>query len=179
MIQAEINPCAQTATGLLVDLAVPDPSLIRIEDIAAALSRTCRFGGHLKAGVPFYSVAQHSVLVAEICPREFALQGLLHDAAEAYLGDMITPLKALLPGYVEIERRWLAAIGAVFGVNLVDKPPVVVEADARAMATERRDLMERSAWRPGGAPLAIQITALPPAWAHDAFLAKYDRLARG
>lgn len=92
----------------------PRPEDVRIEDIAAHLSRICRFGGALKdsvtlcedefphggagisAKIEIYSVAQHSVLVSYNVPPEYALEGLLHDAAEAYIGDMIKPIKTQL-----------------------------------------------------------------------------------
>jgi hypothetical protein len=85
----------QTYTGKRFDPLNPDPALIDIDDIAHALSNICRFGGHSSR---FYSVAEHSVLVAEALwdlrhDADLALAGLLHDAAEAYLGDIPRPLK--------------------------------------------------------------------------------------
>lgn len=89
-----------TASGRAFWSLDPRPEDVRIEDIAAQLSRICRFGGALKPGVSFYSVAQHSVLVSYNVPEEYALEGLLHDAAEAYVGDVIKPIKsALVPEY--------------------------------------------------------------------------------
>lgn len=103
-----------TCTGRTIDLKDPDPASIHIEDIARALSRICRFGGHSSA---FYSVAQHSVLVAYFLPHNVRAQGLLHDASEAYLGDVIKPLKVLLePNYRLIEEKFEQVIYKRFGI---------------------------------------------------------------
>lgn len=105
--------CIRTFSGQYVNVFDPDPDTILIEDIAHALSMQCRFGGHLPV---FYSVAQHSVRVAKI---EHTLQALMHDAAEAYLLDVPSPIKKRLPGYREIEDNLLRVIGEKFGFNPV------------------------------------------------------------
>lgn len=108
-----------------------------IEDIAHSLSNLCRFNGHTST---FYSVAQHSVLVSCIVPPEHALAALLHDAAEAYCGDVVSPLKALLPVYQaihnDIERTIFMQLGLEYPA-----PACVRDADIVALATEVRDLM--------------------------------------
>lgn len=108
-----------------------------IEDIAHSLSNLCRFNGHTSA---FYSVAQHSVLVSCIVPPEHAMAALLHDAAEAYCGDVVSPLKALLPVYQaihnDIERTIFLQLGLEYPA-----PACVRDADIVALATEVRDLM--------------------------------------
>jgi 5'-deoxynucleotidase YfbR-like HD superfamily hydrolase len=94
---------------------------ICIEDIAHALSMICHFGGHTQQ---FFSVAQHSVLVAQAAALDgfdipFQRWALLHDAAEAYLGDMTRPLKKLLPDYSILEKRVMAAIAHTFRLELL------------------------------------------------------------
>ena len=98
----------RTASGKMVDVAHLRPEDVDIHDIASALSRICRFNGHLRADVGHYSVAQHSVEVARLLRTwgwhpDVQLYGLLHDAAEAYVGDVVTNLKRALVGYVELE----------------------------------------------------------------------------
>jgi hypothetical protein len=126
-----------TASGLKFDLTNPCPEMIDIEDIALALSREPRFIGHTQF---FYSVAAHSLMAAVLAPRKFKLEALLHDAAEAYLKDIPTPLKALLPEYRTIEARVDAVIRRKFGLPEVCSPEVA-RIDRVLLATEKRDLM--------------------------------------
>ena len=126
-----------THSGLEFDVCNPDPDLIEIEDIAHALSHICRFTGHSKH---FYSVAQHSCLCATLVPPEHALEALLHDAAEAYIGDVSSPLKAQLPGYQAIEAKLEQAIRQRFGLP-AQKTPWVKEADLQMLAAEKAQLM--------------------------------------
>lgn len=105
-----------TLSGKHLDFTNISPDSICIEDIAAALSNICRFTGHLEE---FYSVAQHSVRVSYLVPPEFALEALMHDAAEAYCNDISSPLKALLPEYRVIEDRIEAVIRSKFHTALL------------------------------------------------------------
>ena len=130
-------PAVSTKSGRRVSLLNPSPSQIVIGDIAHGLAHQCRFNGQTNK---FYSVAQHSVLVASILPRELRLAGLLHDASEAYLGDVVQPLKDLLPEYQSIEANFCEVLGARFGVNLQHND-AIRHADLVVLATERRDLM--------------------------------------
>ena len=130
-------PAVSTKSGRRVALLNPSPSQIVIGDIAHGLAHQCRFNGQTSK---FYSVAQHSVLVASILPRELRLAGLLHDASEAYLGDVVQPLKDLLPEYQSIEANFCEVLGARFGVNLQHND-AIRHADLVVLATERRDLM--------------------------------------
>lgn len=79
-----------TVSGKRIDPSDPDPALIDIEDIAYSLAGINRFGAHTR---PRYTVAEHSVMVSRLVEDDVALRGLLHDAPEAYLGDIISPVK--------------------------------------------------------------------------------------
>lgn len=127
-----------TYTGRQFELLAPSAENVEIQDIAHALSRVCRFNGHTRT---HYSVAQHSVLVSRNVPSHLRLNALLHDAAEAYIGDVTSPLKrALGDTYKVIEKRVERAVADRFGVDW-EMAPEVKLADLRALATERRDLL--------------------------------------
>lgn len=127
----------QTFTGKLVDLANFTKDDVRLADIAHALAMINRFTGHTRCP---YSVAQHSVMVSKIVAPEHALWGLLHDASEAYLGDVARPLKSMLPEYVRVEQHVQQTIAAVFQLEW-PIPASVKEADNRALMAEKRELI--------------------------------------
>lgn len=126
-----------THTGKLFDLSMPDAELVDPRDIAHALAHICRFNGHTNK---FYSVAQHSCIVADLVPSEHKLAALLHDAPEAYVGDMVRPLKRFMFSYQHIEELVWQSICGRFGVD-TELPKSVLLADLTALATERRDLL--------------------------------------
>jgi len=167
--------------GRLIDLHDPvcEAPQISIGDLAAVLSKICRFGGR---STVFYSVAQHSVHVSRLCPPRLALPGLLHDASEALLGDVPTPLKYLLPEYRALEKRWEAALWSQWGWG-PEMPPEIKVADRIALATERRDFMRptREPWEIddgiGVTPDPIRLVAFSPIRAERLFLARYAGLA--
>lgn len=152
------------------------PEEVRIEDIAHALSNLCRFGGHTNT---FYSVAQHCCLVAQHCPPEHRFAGLLHDATEAYLVDVPSPIKQFLVGYKDIEAGLARVIGERFGVCLEPLPPDVHEQDARALWTEKRDIKgpQPARWGiPEMEPYPTHIQTWTPAYAEKAFLRMFAGL---
>lgn len=153
-----------------------DRSDVRIEDIALALSRKCRFSGHTSE---FYSVAQHCVQVSYLVPYGRNLEGLLHDASEAYMQDISTPLKAMLPDYRAIEKKVEARIMRAFDIN-EDDPAPIKRADLVALATERRDLMphDTEPWiiLKGVAPLKEKLKPWSMEDARRSFLARFYEL---
>lgn len=126
-----------TATGAACYITRPQDSEILIRDIAIALSRIPRFGGHTLRP---YSVAAHCLQVSDLLPYRLKLAGLLHDASEAYLGDVIGPLKHVLaPVYGPIEAAWQAKIARRFGLEPgAFADPLVKLADETALQLERR-----------------------------------------
>lgn len=130
----------ETYTGKKYFFASPTPDSIDIKDIAHALSRICRFTGHVNS---FYSVASHSLLVASLVPPEIKLQALLHDATEAYVGDVSSPLKQLL-GDVYGDLESLARLAICRHFNIDFQPPGIVKlADTHALYLEARHHFDR------------------------------------
>ena len=123
--------------GKTFDYESPTVDMVSIIDIAHALSQLCRFNGQSRE---FYSVAQHSLLVASLMPDGLELYGLLHDASEAYCGDMVRPLKRLIPEYRVIENRVQEVIARRFGLRY-PFPDEVKEADNIALAMEGKRFM--------------------------------------
>jgi hypothetical protein len=139
-----MSPFIETASGKRFAPLTPAVADICPGDIAHALSNQCRFSGHVRT---FYSVAEHSVRVSELleawgCGRVIQLWGLLHDASEAYLVDLPSPLKndPAFGAYRDAERTLMEAVCERFDLP-VDEPAAVRRADLVLLATEARDLM--------------------------------------
>ena len=163
----------QTWTGKQFFPLDPKPADIATADIARALSMQCRYNGHTNR---LYTVAEHSVLISQaVCPGH-ALAGLLHDATEAYLGDMVKPLKKNIAQYIEIEQRLWKVIAVAYGID-PQIPACVAAADARILVDERAALLGPTP-APWGTehlePLGVTIRALEQPQAEALWL---ERLA--
>ncbi|MEO0485291.1 MAG: metal-dependent phosphohydrolase [Pseudomonadota bacterium] len=160
--------------GAYFDLADPEGSDIHVEDIAHALSHLCRFTGHARQ---FYSVAEHCVHASHLVPPEFALEALMHDAAEAYVGDVAAPLKALLPDYRRIEARVERAIRRRFNLPL-GTSAAVKRADLEMLRAEQVLVMSNhDDWGLDHyvfPPLCVE--CWPPVRARAAFLDRFREL---
>ena len=128
----------QTFTGKKFYFSRPNSGSINIIDIAHALSRIPRFYGHTDK---FYSVAEHCILASKICDSVDESKShiaLLHDASEAYIGDIVSPLKNLMGKKIKkIERQTLIAIFKRFDIKDKCLPSIVEEIDLRLLQTER------------------------------------------
>lgn len=140
------NFVIQTKNGFMFDPKTGTIDKIDINDIAHALSNLSRYAGHCKK---FYSVAEHSVLVFHIVrklwPQDLEAQwaALLHDATEAYVGDVPTPLKVLLPEYIKIEEKLSKKIAKQFKIKWTKEIHKKVKfADLAALATEAFELFD-------------------------------------
>lgn len=157
----------------------PRTDEIDIGDIGHALSMQCRYSGHC---LQFYSVAEHCCHVSDACPNEHALWGLLHDASEAYLADVIRPIKPFLTGYKDIEARLMACICERYGLP-VEQPAIVSELDRRILGNECAGIMSKPPvpWYHTGEPIAA-LKFLPcwaPSMARKQFLTRFYYLTAG
>lgn len=165
-------------TGLELDPLHPRPEDIDIRDIAHALAMIPRYGGHCPV---FYSVASHSLYVSTLVAPDLAREGLMHDAAEAYVGDMITSIKRHLPDYkTQLEAPWERAINERFGLRSDDATRAAVKrADIAALLAERRDLFGENTARyvgADGAPGEARCWAQDPVAGEREFLSRAREL---
>jgi hypothetical protein len=173
--------CINTYYGHTIDYIKPDPNEIDIRDIAHNLSFENRFMG--QTAEP-YSVAQHCVLGSyafdEMGLPDLAFRFLLHDAAEAYLKDIPTPLKHLLSEpYRNIEDRFNEAIHQRFGIEYRELP-AIKSMDLAMFAAEKAQLLPPSTvpWPQleGIRPANVPIVYWSPKGAEEAYLAQFKRL---
>ena len=122
----------KTVSGRNIDPFNINPEDIDIQDIAQSLSMQCRYNGHTKK---FYSVAEHSVLVSQVLPDEHKLWGLLHDASEAYVGDLISPVKHKIDSFISLENNIQKAVAQHFKLPVV-MPDIIHQADKHVLDLE-------------------------------------------
>lgn len=164
--------------GRQIDLRYPRVEDILITDIAGALSKICRFAGHVPN---FYSVAQHSVLVSRALPESLALAGLLHDASEAYLNDITRALKHSpeMVGYRQLEDRMQRTIFRAFNLP-EDMDASIKRADQELAHIEMRTMLFGETLLmsevPGSLPFYIE--PLCPGVAEEMFLMEFVKLTR-
>lgn len=174
-VKVEVGPSIMLHSGAWLDLSSPSTSNFTIEDIAHGLAHICRYSGQCR---DFYSVAEHSLLVCDLVPEQ-GLSALLHDAAEAFLGDVTRPLKQMLPDYRRIEHEVQSAIQHRFGLPAMLEPSIK-RADLRVLAAEQAQIMPAGAndWaaEAGIAPAPVVVRHLSPAAAKSAFLERFARL---
>jgi hypothetical protein len=165
----------QTFTGRPFYPFKPRESEIVIEDIAHHLSMICRFTGAVRE---HYSVGQHSILVSQLVPDELALDGLMHDASEAYTNDMGSPQKAGLPDFRAVEDDIQQAICERFDLQW-PMPPEVKRADQIAVACEAHDLMANAPtlWKLPRKPIiGARVVPLQPKEVEQLFLERFREL---
>jgi uncharacterized protein len=168
-----MEPWIETATGQKFWFDGRDNQIF-IDDISLALSKLCRFTGHCKF---FYSVAEHSVNVSFLVPREQALAALLHDASEAYLADIASPVKQLLPDYKALESKVTSQIDKFFGVDT--STPEIKKADWAQLKAESRVLLASRGidwYFPPDTAVGLWPTGLLPEEADRLFISRFKEL---
>jgi hypothetical protein len=174
-VNVAIGPTITLHSGASFDFLDPSSSEFTIEDIAHGLSNICRYAGQCRA---FYSVAEHSIHVSRVV-KDFELAALMHDAAEAFTGDVTRPLKQLVPAFKRIEAEIERAILARFGIP--DRiPKEVKQADLSVLAAEQAQIMPpgTDGWArvEGIEPAPIVIEHLSPTRARAMFLRRFEEL---
>lgn len=168
-----------THSGRKFDFDNIESNEIAIEDIAWALSRICRFTGHVD--VAHYSVAEHSLIMSYILDgsEQEKLIALMHDAQEAYLGDMSSPLKQYFPKYKKLEDRVQRHIFASLGISDIDIS-LIKKLDYQMCITEAKCLgLWNKYWeeiKPISAPLFVKMVPSPIEYAYRFFLSRYEYL---
>ena len=125
-----------TCSGGYFSFADPASTPVAISDIARGLANLCRYGGQINR---FYSVAEHSVHASYLVPSRHAYAALMHDAGEALTGDMVKPLKEVLPDFQEVEARVEQALFTAYAVPQ-PLPEAVKTADLQMLILEKEQL---------------------------------------
>lgn len=172
-----MNNAILLESGEFYSYVNPEQNKWTIEDIALSLSNLCRYSGQVGK---FYSIAQHSYLVSYAVDQKYALDGLLHDGVEAFMVDVPTPLKQLLPDYKELEAKHEAEMFKRFGLEY-PMNAAVHKADRELLCAEVRDMKQpHQHW----AFASADVTHIPhivpwtPYMANKMFLKRYYELTK-
>lgn len=173
------GPSIILSNGKSLYFGNPNPRVMDPEMIGMALAKLCRWTGQCLA---YFSVAQHCVLVSKIVPEEHAMAGLMHDASEAFIGDINRPLKYAMeqaaPGVLSgIEDLLHASIAKRFGF-VFPFDPTVKEADNISLATEKRDILpdDGTPWLGMPAPLEAPLKPVGPRAAYTMWINRFEQL---
>ncbi|WP_292657870.1 hypothetical protein [Mesorhizobium sp.] len=169
------GPTITLASGRIFDFLDPHGSNFTIEDVAHGLAHICRYAGQCRN---FYSVAEHSLLVSDVAV-DYPYEALLHDAAEAFIGDVTRPLKQLLPEYKAIEANVEDAIAKRFRLSTSYRDAVKI-ADLSVLAAEQAQVMApgTDSWarEAGVIPADVKVRYLTPKVARREFLQRFEAL---
>lgn len=177
----------ETTTGKQFYILDPRAEDVDIWDVATALGRKARFNGHYRDEVSFYSVAEHCCLMTNYAINQRgasayeALRVLLHDAAEAYTGDVVRPVKRSIPAFKEIEDLVERTVLPALGVP-ADMSPLTRELDERILRAERLQALKPSGFMWGNddvEPLEVSLRFWSPNKARDIFHNLYIELLDG
>ena len=164
-------------SGNYLSLVDPKPDQFTLFDISCALSKICRFGGQIR---DFYSVAEHSYHCAKIAKKdglskEIQAAALLHDASEAFMGDVVKPLKLLLPEYVKLERHMESVIAEKYGVDF--SPKEIKKIDMEMLIAERRAMFPKDSNKWTGEDEVRKINVRFRKWDHTRAESSFTWLA--
>jgi hypothetical protein len=172
-------------TGRVFDFSNPSACEVTIEDVVVPLAHVCRYAGQVPLG-RWYSVAQHAVNASRIVPPDHAWDDLMHDTAEAFTNDIVTPLKVQVPLFKDIEVAIESAMAQRFGFTYPLAPPVVL-ADAQMLALEMkyiRGFDPEHYDHLHGVPYEhllplVDLQSWAPEVAHARFMERYEELRPG
>jgi hypothetical protein len=178
-----MEPWIECVSGIRFEFLDPKPEQILVNDIAHALGNNCRFVGQCRK---FYSVAEHSWHVARMLegtPLRVQLAGLLHDASEAYITDVASPVKQFMPEYRQMEDVIMAAISKKYGLEYPPHP-AVKQCDLLALSNESHHLLlskgnDWDMWKNIKRPPIIDAyrpVGMSPETAAEVFLDKFHEL---
>lgn len=169
-----MKPEISLYSGGVFSFVDPDNSVYSVEDIARGLSNLSRFTGHVEKS---YSIAQHSFYVSLLVPEEHAMEALMHDSSESFLGDVSSPLKQMLPDYKKIEQNVEASIFKKYGLQF-PMHPEIKKADMRMFVSERLALQPQCSVKgyEQFEPAPFKVVPWSAKKSYDMFLRRYKEL---